>query len=63
MSRPLQWSKDDDDDDDDDVISRLTNCQRSTIHKTIKDYPHQKSEKSENLIIFNKFQQSWFDIY
>ena len=60
MSRPLQWLKDD---DDDDAISQLTNCQRSMIHKTIKDYPYQKSEKSENLIIFNNFQQSWFDIY
>jgi len=61
MSRPLRRSKDDD--DDDDAISQLTNCQRSMIHKTIKDYPHQTSEQSENLIIFNNFQHSWFDIY
>lgn len=56
MSRPLQWLKD----DDDDAISELTNCQRST--KLLRT-PHLKSGKPENLIIFNNFQQSWFDIY
>ena len=59
MSRPLQWLKEDDDDDD-DAISELTNCQRST--KLLRT-PHLKSGKPENLIIFNNFQQSWFDIY
>ena len=53
MSGPLQWLKDDD--DDDDAISELTNCQRST--KLLKKW------KTRNLIIFNNFQQSWFDIY